>query len=76
MRVIAKKSFVASVGERMIRASEGEELEMPDGVDWLNAGLVEPVRGKAPESASIEPSEKAIKPKTRKKKPAAKKKAS
>lgn len=76
MRVIAKKSFVASVGEQMIRASEGEELEMPDGIDWLNAGLVEPARGKAPESASIEAPEKAVKPKVRKKRPAGKKKAS
>jgi hypothetical protein len=73
MRVIAKKSFVASVGEQMIRASEGDELELPEGVDWLNAGLVEPVRGKAPESAMVAPPEKAVKLKAMRKKPAAEK---
>jgi len=68
IRVRALQSFVATVGERKIRAVEGQELEMPGDQDWLKAGLVEQIgpaaKSAAPvrESASLAPAETAAAP--------------
>lgn len=56
----ALRSFVAHVDGRTYRVQEGDEIDVPDGVDWEKAGFVEP----APKAAA--------KPK-RKRKTAAKK---
>ena len=68
IRVRALQSFVATVGERKIRATEGQELERPGDQDWVKAGLVEellsPAKSAAParESASLRPAETAAAP--------------
>lgn len=41
MRVHAFKSFVAVVNGRKYRVCEGDVVDMPDGADWIRAGLVE-----------------------------------
>lgn len=44
MRVIALISFVGYDADRTKRrVSQGDEFEMPAGVDWLEKGLVEAV---------------------------------
>lgn len=67
MRVKAVKSFGGVTSEGRYHISEGEEFELPEGVDWLRAGLVVPVKA-AVETAAIEPPEKAVRPKARKRK--------
>ena len=58
MLVKAVKSFGGSQhGHR----AEGSVFELPDGVDWLQAGLVVPV-GEEVETATLEAPEKAVKP--------------
>lgn len=61
MKVKALKSFGGLLpnGER-IHVSEGTEFELPEGVDWLKASLVVPVRGEKKEKAVIEAPEKAV----------------
>lgn len=66
MRVRAVKSFGSTFyGHK----PAGSVFELPDGVDWLEAGLVEPVDEKAGEieSATLEAPEKAVKPRAKKK---------
>lgn len=41
MRVKAVTSFVATIGGVKYRVQAGDELEMPKGADWLQAGFVE-----------------------------------
>lgn len=43
MRVRAIKSFGGVTAEGRFHVSAGQELDLPDGADWLRAGLVEPV---------------------------------
>lgn len=38
----ALRSFVAHVDGRTYRVQEGDEIDVPDGVDWEKAGFVEP----------------------------------
>lgn len=61
MKVRVLKSF----GGVNFRASSGDIIELPEGVDWLRAGLVEPFI-EEPEAAAIEPAETATMPKPRK----------
>lgn len=49
--------------------SDGDVFELPEGVDWLRAGLVEIVQ----EAAVMEPPEKAVKPRVTRRKPGVKK---
>lgn len=52
--------------------SEGQVIDLPDGVDWLKAGLVVPFKEPL-ETATAEPPEKATKPRvTRRRAPKAK----
>jgi hypothetical protein len=60
MKVRALKSFVDG---KFGRHSKGDEFELPEGCDWLNAGFVEPV-GKEIESAVKPPAQKAVIKKT------------
>ncbi len=78
MKGTALKSFVATVKGQKIRASEGDEVEIPKGVDWVQAGLVDPIKTARvrTESAAIEAPEKAVKPKPKAKRPASRKKSS
>lgn len=46
MRVRVIKAFVARVDGNTFRGTEGQEIELPKGVDWLKAGFVEPVESK------------------------------
>jgi hypothetical protein len=55
MKVRAVKSFAGPLGSY----SEGQVFELPPNVDWLTAGLVEPVDGPI-EFATIETPEKAV----------------
>ena len=73
MKVTALVSFVGFSGGVKVRANEGDVIDMPEGADWLSAGLVEPFEEqksvrKAPESAAVEPSESAMKPPAKKRK--------
>ena len=70
MKVRALTSFG---GSRYGHVPEGHVFDLPAGVDWLQAGLVEPV-GETLETASLEAPEKAVKPRARRK--TAKKKGS
>jgi hypothetical protein len=42
MRVLALVSFVGMVNGQLLSVKKGAEIEMPDGVDWLTAGMVTP----------------------------------
>jgi len=62
MRVQAKKNFAAQVpGLGRFRAEVGDEFDLPAGVDWVEAGLVEPV-SREPETAAVKPGENAMRP--------------
>ncbi len=64
MKVRCVRSFAALVGKKRYTISEGASFTLPDGVDWIKAGLVVPV-----ETATAEPVENAARPKrTRRKK--------
>lgn len=59
MRVKALVSFKGRVGPTSWHVVQGEELELPQGVDWLTAGLVEaveaePTTAPAPHLAGVE----------------------
>ena len=56
MKVRATKPFTGRHNGRMYHVRAGDELEMPEAVDWLRAGLVQ----------AIEPAEKAVTPEPRK----------
>lgn len=43
MKVKALIGFVGTVAGTKHRVQAGDELEMPKGADWLDAGLVEQV---------------------------------
>ena len=43
MRVKAVIGFVATIDGVKYRVQAGDELEMPKGADWLQAGFVEAV---------------------------------
>ena len=43
MKVRALVGFVATIDGVKYRAQAGDELLLPDGADWLRAGLVEKV---------------------------------
>ena len=65
MKVVALKGFSGMLEGRPFSVSEGEELELPEGVDWLNAGLVVAVKEEFETAAKATP-EKAVKPAARK----------
>ncbi len=72
MKVIALKSFISRIDGKKYRPSEGDELNMPKGADWIKAGLVRKKgtakKPAAPESASVQAPEAAVKPKAKPKK--------
>jgi hypothetical protein len=79
MKVKVLKSFVGKYEkdgrEIFISAGMNEIIDLPEGVDWLKAGLVEPVKA-APESTTAKAAETATKPKPKRRtrrKPTAKK---
>ncbi len=43
MRVVALVSFAGRVGVNSLSIARGAEFDLPEGVDWLQAGLVAPV---------------------------------
>lgn len=48
------KALVSFAGEAGTHAA-GDEFELPEGVDWLRAGLVAPVEPEPEPEASAEP---------------------
>lgn len=58
MLVKALKSF----GGQGVHVSEGQVFELPEGSDWLRAGLVEVVEQPQQEAAVAEMPAKAMKP--------------
>jgi hypothetical protein len=68
MKVRARLSFVATLGDRKIRVVEGELLDIPDVLDWVRGGLVQPLEGSAlagqpvREIAAVAPAERAVAP--------------
>ena len=50
MRVVALVSFAGNG----ITVARGAVIEMPEGADWLQAGLVAPVTEPAPHLAGVE----------------------
>lgn len=67
MKVLILRSFAGPGGA----FEEGAVVEMPEGADWIVAGLARPAE---PESASMEAPEKAVKPRTTRRKRSSKKK--
>jgi hypothetical protein len=55
MQVLAVVSFVAMVSGQSVAVRAGDVVEMPDGADWLRAGLATPVEVAEIESATVEP---------------------
>lgn len=43
MKVIVNRSFVSRFNGQTYRPSQGDVVEMPEGADWLRAGLVSAV---------------------------------
>lgn len=60
MRVKALKGFVATIDGTKYRVQEGDELTLPEGADWLQAGLVAAVKAEA-ETATVKAPETAVK---------------
>jgi hypothetical protein len=56
MRVKAVISFVSRIEGQSYRVEEGQEVDMPDGADWMTAGLVVPSKAKQ-ERATKKPAE-------------------
>jgi hypothetical protein len=56
MKVVALVSFVGRVGVNTLSVASGDEFDLPDGVDWLQAGLVAPVQSNesAPHMPNLE----------------------
>lgn len=52
MRVRALKSFAGMVNGAVVQVRAGSELELPEGVDWLQAGFVVAVEAGTPAGAS------------------------
>ncbi|MFW6069660.1 MAG: helix-hairpin-helix domain-containing protein [bacterium] len=79
MRVIALRSFAARVAGKLHTGRAGVEMEMPEGADWLDAGLVAAVdqpetgtkKEPAPRKAAVDPPETATKPEPAPRKPGA-----
>jgi len=67
MKVKVLRSFTAFVGENSVSGSQGQELEMPDGADWVKAGLVEPLEESDAEAEKAEKKAKAEAEKAEKK---------
>lgn len=67
MKVRAIRSFVGKGPDGIkYRHEEGNIFELPEGSDWIRAGLVVPVEDEGPETAATQPAETAVKPKARK----------
>ena len=60
MKVKAVKDIVGIVDGMMWCVCENAEFELPEGVEWLAAGLVVPVREEKIETAVRTPQERAI----------------
>lgn len=69
MKVIAVKNFVGIIDNVKKPFEEGQEFELPAGADWLDAGLVVPVRTRKVETATRKAPEKAVTRSTTKKGP-------
>lgn len=62
MKVRALVSFAGKVGVNTLSIARGAEFDLPDGVDWFQAGLVAPVgstgsptgTGPAPHMTAVE----------------------
>lgn len=69
MKVKVLRSFTAFVGENSVSGSQGQELEMPAGADWVRAGLVEPLEESDQEAEKAEKKARAEAEKAEKKAP-------
>ena len=58
------KALKSCVDGKYGRHSSGDVFEIPNGADWVKAGLVEIVEGDGIETASIQPPENAVIKKT------------
>jgi hypothetical protein len=52
MRVRALKSFAGMVDGAVVQVRAGSEMELPEGVDWLQAGFVAVVDTGTPAGAA------------------------
>ena len=76
MKVKVVRSFSAFVEDSMVCGTEGQVLELPEGADWIRAGLVvalepeTPARAgkRAPETAVVAPADNAVLPAGKKRK--------
>ena len=55
MKVLVLRSFAGKFEGVSHVHSEGDEFDMPDGTDWIKAGLVKPVRGASTKSTTPNP---------------------
>lgn len=54
MLVQAKQAFVSVANGQTTVVRVGQTVDMPDGADWLQAGLVEPIAPAAIETAALD----------------------
>ena len=71
IRVQAVKGFVDQIDGVKYRVTEGQVLELPKGASWLDVGFVVPAKEQEVETATRQPTERAV---TRTRKKPAKKK--
>lgn len=43
MKVFVIKSFASRIDNKIYQGVTGHTIDMPDGADWIEAGLVKPV---------------------------------
>ena len=67
MKVRALTSFGGTYARgNHVHYGKGDKFELPTGVDWLNAGLVEAIETQ-PEAAVVKPPRKAVRRKPKRK---------
>ena len=63
MKVKALKSFGGARSQGRYHYSEGQVFDLPDGADWLKAGLVVAVKEERETAVTPKTAETAVKPK-------------
>lgn len=63
MKVKALKSFGGASSQGRYHYSEGQVFDLPDGADWLKAGLVVAVKEERETAVTPKTAETAVKPK-------------
>lgn len=60
-KALVLKSFVGTLGGITVNAAEGQVIDLPEGTDWVQAGLVQVLDAPVVETAVALPTERAVK---------------